>query len=387
MSGWPWLALILMPPAPSHPMDAPIPPRPHGVYDRTGDDEPQTTWRAREIGTGTTVYVNFDGVSLGECNPSNSKKNCHWYNFDRPIEPFSGTLQTQVAILQAMRRDVADFGIRVTGTRPPSDENYTMVVYGGTEQEYGALGSAPAGDCFDAHPDEIAFAHVDGELASWINGGATTALHEAAHTWGLDHIGEQGAIMYPSGDNRPTAFRETCDRIVADVNLAPGTGSCADLNEMLCGDPNLQNAAAVFQLLFGPPYVDAQPPDVELVEPADGQYFQAPASFDVRLAVDDDLHPQRYALWAWLAPDARPDEAFQVLTPGFPVRDLPIGTWTFHVVVADEAGNETELSFDIEVGEDPPPEPDEGCTCGVGVSGRSALGWGVVLVALCRRRR
>ena len=170
--------------------------------------------RARELGRPTTLFVNFDGITLGSCNPSNAKKNCHWYNDGVEFPPFSGSLQTRVSVLQAMRRAVSELGIRVTGVRPGDDEDYAMVVYGGTEEDFGVLGSAPAGDCYDQLPGEIGFAHIDGELVDWVSGGATTALHEAGHTWGLDHIDVDTGIMYPEGNNVPTGYRQECDGII-----------------------------------------------------------------------------------------------------------------------------------------------------------------------------
>lgn len=367
--------------APLHRQDAPIPEQPP-------IDAFASPRRPHAIGENTTLYVNFEGVELSECNPSDSRRDCSWYNFEEPFPPFSGTIQTQVGVLQAMRSDVADYGIRVTAQRPESG-NYTMVVYGGTEAEYGALGSAPAGDCDDEVPNQIAFAHLDGELNEWVNGGATTALHEAAHSWGLDHIDAEGSVMFPSGNNSPTFFRDECDLMVEDTELNPGQSSCPELNMAQCGDSSRQNAAARLTRLFGPAYVDMEAPIVELLEPQDGQYFQAPANFDVVFETIDDQHPQAYSVWAWLGDDPRPADDSVRVDPGFSVTDLPIGIWDFHVVVADEAGNETRVDFTIEVGEDPPPDPpagDEGCGCRSS-GGTATLWWICVPVALARRRR
>lgn len=366
-----------------HVMDAPVPPPPEHLVAAT----PRIA--ERELGTPTTLFVNFDGANLGECNPSNSHENCHWYNHDEPIPAFSGSLQTKISVLQAMRRDASDFGIRITAQRPANDEGYTMVIYGGTEEHYGALGSAPSGDCLDQRPNEIAFAHIDGELAPWVNGGATTALHEAAHTWGLDHVDTERTIMFPTGNNEPTAFGDGCYAVVADVDLSPGTASCPELNAELCDAETQQNATAVLRRLFGGSYVDVQAPVVKLVEPADGQYFQAPASFDVVLDIRDDLHPQVYQAAFWLGDQAKP-EATPFIEDHISVVDLPVGSWAFHVELTDEAGNATRLDFEIEVGEDPPPEPHEGgCrVSGVprgGVSGLLAVVW-LLLPALARRR-
>ncbi len=370
-----------------HRMDAPIPPRP-----TTLTDAPRST--PRELGTPTTLFVNFDGVELGSCNPSNSRRNCHWYNNDEPIAPFSGSLQTKVSVLQAMRRDAADVGVRITAQRPPDSTDYTMVVYGGIEEDYGALGSAPAGDCDDQLPNQIAFAHVDGELNDWVNGGATTALHEAAHSWGLDHIDTDGAIMFPSGNNEPTTFGRDCSVVVEDVGLNPGAASCPQINEGICGEPNAQQGASVLARLFGGPYIDMQPPTIELVEPTDGQYFQAPAEFEVVFAVSDDLHPQAYDTAFWLNDDPKP-ESKAFIEDHFSVTALPVGTWEFHIEVIDEAGHPAQLDFTIEVGEDPPPEPvsDEGgCAVGAGPAGRGGVRppWSLVVMLLplvARRRR
>lgn len=114
-----------------------------------------------------------------------------------------------------------------------------------------------------------------------------------------------------------------------------------------------------------------------------------PGNFDVVLALDDDLHPQEYSMWAWYGDAARPEDAKQTVEPGFAVVDLPVGTWSFHVVVADEAGNESQLDFEIEVGVDPPPDPpdESGCACGPSSPGPAGLVVLPLALAMRRRRR
>lgn len=340
----------------------------------------------RKLGAPTTIFVNFDGVKIGDCSPSSSHENCHWINPDTKFDPWSGTDQNRVAILQAMRSIVRPYGIRVTGVRPPADEDYTMVVYGGTEEDFGSLGLAPAGDCWDAYPNQIAYAYLDGDKNTWINGGAATAVHEAAHTWGFDHISEPYAIMAPAGDNSRTYFRTECVPIVADADFTPGEASCPELSLDFCDLDDEQHDQALLWLLFGEPYVDHETPDLSLSYPEDGQYFQAPASFDAVIDVEDDLHPQVYERSIWVdGLITRPSEGHEAIDGRFEVKELPVGSWTFHVRLEDQAGNASEISFDVEVGEDPVPV-ESGCGCRSGVSGAGAPLWLLALLAIRRRR-
>ncbi|MFO0635662.1 MAG: hypothetical protein U0168_22705 [Nannocystaceae bacterium] len=196
--------------------------------------------------------------------------------------------------------------------------------------------------------------------------------------------------MYPEGDNTPTAFDDACHGIVADVDLTPGEPSCPELNDALCSAPDRQDSVQALVELFGPPYVDETPPTIELVAPHDGAYFQAPGEFEVELELDDDLHPQAYAMWAWLDGEARPAEPNLLVAPGFDVEGLPVGHWRFHVAIADEAGNEATLSFEVEVGVDPPPEPQppQGCALGPVTPARAPLLAALpLLLAVARRKR
>jgi hypothetical protein len=343
----------------------------------------------RKLGAAVTLFVNFDGVEITECSTSDSHHDCSWINPGVTIPAWSGNAQARVGVLQAMRSIVRPYGIRVTGVRPPANEDYAMVVYGGTEEEFGSLGLAPAGDCYDQYPNQIAFAYMDGDRAGWVNGGAATAVHEAAHTWGLDHISEPYAVMAPAGDNSRTYFQTDCVPIVSDAEYTPGGESCPKLNQDFCGANSQQNDQALLRYLFGSPYVDRGDPKLTLVSPEDGAYFQGPADFDVKIAVDDELHPQVYDRRIWvegLIPE--PEDGHLAVDADFEVDELPIGSWTFHVSLRDEAGNEGTLSFEVEVGEDPPPPAeDEGCGCRAGVRETGAALWMLAPLAIRRRRR
>ena len=353
----------------------------------------------RKLGTPTTIFVNFDGVTISACSPSNSHENCHWFEDGRTFEPYSGSLAHRVAILDAMRSQVRDFGIRVTGQRPPDDEVYLMLVYGGDsetgdeDEEVAAetLGRAPAGDCYDDLPNQIGYVYLDGDRASWVNGGASTALHEAGHTWGFDHIGLDGSLMAPTGGNILVDWFDGCAQIVENLDFDPSEeGSCPEISLEQCGLPDFQHDVAMLELLFGPPYVDTRAPTLELVKPFDGIYYQGPASFDVDLRVIDDLHPQVYELAIGIA-GLIDDPAFKaVYDPSFEVVDLPIGEWEFQLQLRDAAGNETSLAFVVNVGEDAP-GIDDGCQCtsasGSGREGPIGLGLGLLALIGVRARR
>jgi hypothetical protein len=276
-----------------------------------------------------------------------------------------------------------------------------MVVYAGESVDEEALGRAPAGDCWDDRPNEIAHVYLDGERSSWVNGGASTALHESAHTWGFDHVGLEGTLMAPSGGNTIAKFFDGCAQIVQDTALTPveDEGSCPQISLEQCGLPDFQHDLAMMHLLFGAPYIDDVAPILELVTPFDGAYFVGPADFAVELRVIDDQHPQRYELAIGIR-DLVDDPVFSpVYDPSFDVAELPIGEWVFELRLRDPAGNETSLEFLIVVGEDPL-RLDDGCNCasaaprGSQPGGPGVLGplgpasmLGLLLMGMGRRKR
>lgn len=339
-------------------------PMPPALASASDIQQPDPARPRRKLGTNTTIFVNFDGVEIGDCTPSNSHENCSWLEAGTTFAPYSGSLAHRVAILDAMRSQISEFGVRVTGQRPPESESYTMVVYGGESVDEEALGRAPAGDCWDDLPNQIAHVYLDGERSSWVNGGASTALHESAHTWGFDHVGLEGTLMAPSGGNSIANFFDGCAQIVQDTVLTPveDEGSCPTISLEACGLPDFQHDLAMLHLLFGEPYVDDIAPTLELVKPFDGAYLVGPADFGVELRVIDDQHPQLYELAIGVR-DLVDDPAFSpVYDPSFDVEALPVGEWVFELRLRDAAGNESSLEFAIVVGEEPL-RLDDGCNC------------------------
>lgn len=375
------------PSVPSFEDDSPLPPS-------WTPDYGQRTPR-KKLGLDTTLFVNFDGVELGDCEPSDSHANCSWIRPDTTYPAWSGTLQTKLAIMASARKRLVRYGVRVTSIRPPSSENYTMIVYGGDADEEEVLGIAPGGDCHDARPNQIAFAFLDGSRRTWSAGGGTTLVHEAGHTWGLDHIDQRLAVMNPFGDNSVTEISNTCDNIVSDAELTPGETRCPELSLENCGALDKQHAAARLIRLFGAPYVDSSAPLLNLVEPFDGWYEQGPDA-DVSINVDiwDDLHPQTYQVEIDIEGLFDSPATLEVGELEFELTSLPLGTWTVQIRAWDEAGNRGELSFDLEIGEIPRDELplDDACSCRAsepqrGAQGGALLLFGLLSMGLARVRR
>jgi MYXO-CTERM domain-containing protein len=323
----------------------------------------------KKLGLNTTLFVNFDGVELGDCEPSDSHRNCSWIRPDSVYEAWSGSLQTKLAIMASARKRLARYGIRVTGLRPSDSENYTMIVYGGDADEEGVLGLAPSGDCNDARPNQVAFAFLDGARRTWSSGGGTTLVHEAGHTWGLDHIDDQQAVMNPFGDNKVTEISNRCDQIVLDAELTPGESRCPELAMEHCGSVGQQHAAARLIRLFGAPYVDTSAPILTLTQPFDGWYEQGPgADIPINVEIWDDLHPQTYQIEIDVEGLFDDPVVMEDSNIDFELNGLPLGNWHVQIRAWDEAGNRGELGFDLEVGERPRDELplDDGCNCRVG---------------------
>jgi hypothetical protein len=350
-------AVLLAPPI-GFEGDAPVPPTLESALQRVP---------RRKLGTSTTVFVNFDGVTLDECSISDSHRGCHWIDPGRTYEPFSGSQQTKLGVIQAAQSIARPFGIRVTGLRPPDTEDYAMVVYSGQAEEEGALGLAPAGDCNDNFPNQIAFAYLDGARNSWVNGGATTVMHEAGHTWGLDHVDVRYSTLFPAGDDSRTAYDAQCEAVVSDAMLTEDTATCPDLSVENCGTDQEQNASARLFWLFGPAYVDTTPPALTLVEPFDGQYFEGPVDLDVQIDVWDDLHPQVYQVEVMIEGLTETPAVLESYDGSFSAADIPLGEHQFVVSVRDEAGNRSSIEFEVIVGDQPIESLplDDGFNCSV----------------------
>jgi MYXO-CTERM domain-containing protein len=315
------------------------------------------------------LYINFDGAVLQSGCGNDAHYDCSTLAdlFDGYVGPYQDNDNARMAILQATREAVAEFGIRVVTRRPPDDIDYTMVIYGDLGDQSFA-GIAPYIDCEDLHPGDTSFT----QAFTGSNTGSTVILQEAAHTWGLEHVDAEEDILNPfKAAGRSQDFIDACFRIVSNTSLQPTPGSCNQIHTQFCAE-GWQNSWREMMLLFGPHIPDVNPPEFEITEPPDGSVFVAPVTFALRGEIEDELHPQFYSFQIYLG-DQLASEPEPTIRFDQVIQNPPPGEYQLRVVVIDEAGNAAEdmVSFSVlpEGSELPEDEEDaepaaEGCRTG-----------------------
>ncbi|WAS97525.1 hypothetical protein [Nannocystis punicea] len=354
-----------------------------------------------EPGTPHTLYVNFDGAVLRRGCGNDSRHDCSTLAdlFDGYIGPFVGTEARRVAIIESVRKDLREIGVRTTWRRPPDDPGYTMVLYGDIGAQDFA-GIAPYIDCGNLWANDTCFAGA----FQGSNTGATIILQEAAHTWGLEHVNSPFDNLHPFVEAPTPYFQDQCNKIVANTDLVETAGVCNLVHEMFC-ETGYQNSFQELLYLFGPAQPDIVAPTLELTSPVDGSYHVLPVELSLYGDVVDDLEPQFYAVE--IQQDGQTlfsDEAIRV---DLRLKNPPPGTYDLLVTVRDEGGNagSDRVRFTIlpEGSEDPDSttgdsdgtgdtgdtgdtgglSETQGCDLGVSASGPAWL----VVLALGRRRR
>ena len=349
----------------------------------------------RAAGMPEILYVNFDGGVLHSGCGNEAHYNCSTLanTFDGYVGPFTGNDTQRISILQATRKELADFGVRVVVQRPPDDVPYTMVMYGDLgPQDFAGL--APYIDCEEVHPNDTSFTAA----FDTSNTGSTVILQEAAHTWGLEHVDAEDDILNPfKAAGLHQNFHDECYPIVANTALEPTPGSCNIVHTRFC-ETGFQNSWQEMRYLFGPPVPDTSAPTLDIISPIDGETFVLPTTIPLTGDITDDLDPQFYRIQIFTLLDGEP-------LPDFPeqnkvaldllLQEPPPGDYEMRVVISDEAGNSAEdtVTFTIlkegsELPEDEPEvdDDDESDGCRLGGHEPHALAL-VVLAGLVRRRR
>jgi hypothetical protein len=335
------------------------------------------------------LYINFEGAVLQSGCGNDAHYDCSTLAdlFEGYVGPYQDNDNARMAILQATRKSVAEFGIRVVTRRPPDDVDYTMVIYGDLGNQSFA-GIAPYIDCEDLHPGDTSFT----QAFSGSNTGSTVILQEAAHTWGLEHVDSEIDILNPfKVSGRTQDFVDDCFRIVANTELQPTPGSCNQIHTQFCPE-GWQNSWREMMLLFGPHIPDVNPPEFEITEPPNDSVFVAPVEFSLRGNIEDELHPQFYTVQIFLGGqlvEEQEDIRLDLL-----IDRPPPGEYDMRVVIIDEAGNASEdtifftvLEEGSELPEDDDGEPASAEGCRTAGAPASALPLLLLLGLFGARRR
>ncbi len=344
-----------------------------------------------------TLYINFLGAELtpGEHGPD-AQVPC----IDGPLAfPALGVDRVVAeAIVERVEAGLADYNVHVVWeTPPPAHLPYTTVVVGGQPEQLGlpekTAGFACVVDCGDRRRNELAFAFAS-DFTETLAG---AILHEAGHTWGLDHVLDNSVIMAPFASGAARSFAGGC----LEITDATSQPHCEAEHAKFCDGPGLQDARAELLARFGPPRIDVIPPILELEGAEDGMHLEPgePLTLHVTTRDDSDNAGTRLSIpelgYRYVVPEA--SQALQL--------QLPPGRFTLRFEADDHHGNQAVHELHVNVGDarsplaDPLVDPmgkggrsiDSAAGCSVGRErgpGLQSLTLMVLaLVQLARRRR
>lgn len=335
------------------------------------------------------LFVNFDGAVLQRDCGEDAHFNCStlFDRFDGYVGPFIGTDAQRLTIIDGVKQDLAPYDVRVVTSRPPEDLDYTMILYGELGPQSFA-GLAPYIDCGDRFLNDIAFAQGTTNPIT----GATVIVHEAGHTWGLEHVSSLFDNMFPVADSLSATFTDECQPLVADTELTLASGTCVLAHGEHC-DLGFQRSHQELLARFGPAVPDLTPPIVDIVAPARDRPIQDGTVASLVIDLDDDRAPQIYGL------EIHIDGAsiFDGTSWGrfdSPLRLPGVGTYTLEVTASDDAGRSATATRIVEVvpatasREDQTRDVSDGCDiAGAPASQRHAWLALVALLGARRRRR
>lgn len=290
------------------------------------------------------LFVNFDGAVLKKDCGNDAHYNCStlYDRFDGYVGPFHGTIEQRAAIIDSVKQDLKAFNVLVTTTRPPPHVDYTMIIYGDLGPQSFA-GLAPYIDCGDRFLNDVAFAQGDESPIT----GATVVLHEAGHTWGLEHVDSLFDLMFPVNDSVSASFTDECQNVVADTELTPATGSCTLAHTAYC-DLGGQRSHQELLARFGPSVQDTIAPVVFVEAPAKGAAMIAGTAGNLVVTIQDDRAPQVYDLTLRVdGVDVLQRAVWEGLEAPLLIPDP--GSYLLEVAATDPAGNTGETSRRVEV--------------------------------------
>jgi len=298
----------------------------------------------------STIFANFDGATLSSGQdhaPSNTTQ------ISECVGSFAayGGGSKRTASFQALVTHYEPFDIGVTDTRPGGN-SYAMIMAGPSNPfGGGVLGISPV-DCGDQNPNNISFAFISANDSLSASMHGACMAHELGHAFGLEHVNDSGDIMNPSINQGTMVFKDQCISIT-------GGSYCASQHAQHCGSSQ-QNDYQELMGVFGPSSPDVAPPTVEITYPNDGDTFEEGADFTITVEANDDKGVVSIDLYN----NGTMQSTDNAAPWGWDIENIPEGSYSFHAIAFDQAGNEaTSNTVNIGVGAAPPPDPgDDGGT-------------------------
>jgi MYXO-CTERM domain-containing protein len=284
------------------------------------------------------IFLNFDGANLSSGYDDSTNNTTQIGECAGNFAPY-GDGAKRDATVQAVRDDWEAYNVVIVDARPESGD-YTMCMIGPSNPfGGGVLGIAPL-DCDDQQTHNnitYAFHSVnDGFDASTT---ATTIGQEVAHSYGLEHVDEEGDIMNPYNAGGDPSFTDVC------IGIVGGGIVCGSQHAAECGSQNQQNSHQELLTLFGASAPDNVSPTVVITYPGDGDEFDAGASFEITVMASDDVGIESVTLYS-----NDNEQGSDGSAPyGWAVNDIPEGTYEFRVEAVDLSGNVT-MSDPVTIG-------------------------------------
>jgi MYXO-CTERM domain-containing protein len=317
--------------------------------------EPQAAWASPAHRS--TIFLNFFGATLTNgTNAALDESTCVNGTIDWP--GFTGNQQQALALIQVFENQMAPYGVRIAyEERPPAHLPYAMVMMGGTPQMLGlggsVLGVSCSSDCGDQWWRDTTFAFTDNINPNNPDVLGTTALHEAAHAFGLAHIDDATKIMNPYVGNADVTWASAC----TPYNDATGGINCQSTHREFCDGQDAQNTDAELMAYFGPNSLDTEPPVVDILSPADGTEVEIGGAIDVEVDVYDD---HEGIGWKLVIVEAGIEDVAYTFQKKWHLGNLPQGVYTVRVEAIDHERNEGSDEVKIYVGESAPiVDPDD----------------------------
>ncbi|MBK8235150.1 MAG: hypothetical protein IPK74_06325 [Deltaproteobacteria bacterium] len=310
---------------------------------------PQAAWSSPPHRS--TIFLNFFGTESLKPGTNSDLDESSCLQGEMPWPGFGGTEQQALALIEIFEVKMAPYGVRIAyDERPPSHLPYAMVMMGGSPNMLGlgngVLGVSCSSDCGDLWWRDTTFAFTDAINPNNADVLGTTALHEAAHAFGLAHIDDATRIMNPFVGSGDVDWANTC----TPYNDATGGINCQPTHDEFCGG-GAQNSDAELLAYFGENSPDIEPPVVEILSPVDGTELEVGGSVMVEAEITDD---HEGVGWKLVLPEVGQESVAYQFEKSWPLGNLPAGVYTLRVEAIDHDRNEAFDEVTIYVGVDAP---------------------------------